>query len=96
MHELDIPADRGYEAEDLLTGQRFLWQGPRNYVELNPQRLPAHILRIRRRPASRRTSNTSSDTRIGESRHFSPKLRSANRQPRQPGVAVTCAQYAPG
>jgi len=49
LGELDIPADRGYEVEDLLTGQRFMWQGPRNYVELNPQRLPGHILRIRRR-----------------------------------------------
>ena len=49
LEELDIPADRGYEAEDLLTGQRFIWQGSRNYVELSPQRLPGHILRIRRR-----------------------------------------------
>jgi starch synthase (maltosyl-transferring) len=49
LDELEIPADRGYEAEDLLTGQRYLWNGPRNYVELNPQRLCGHILKLHRR-----------------------------------------------
>jgi len=49
LQELEIPADRGFEAEDLLTGARYLWNGPRNYVELNPSRIPGHILRIRRR-----------------------------------------------
>jgi starch synthase (maltosyl-transferring) len=49
LAELEIPVDRGYEAEDLLTGARYLWNGPRNYVELNPSRLPGHILRIHRR-----------------------------------------------
>ena len=36
LDELEIPQDRAFEAEDLLTGERYLWQGPRNYVELNP------------------------------------------------------------
>ena len=36
LEELGISADRGFEAEDLLTGERYMWQGPRNYVELNP------------------------------------------------------------
>jgi starch synthase (maltosyl-transferring) len=49
LQELEIPLDRGYEAEDLLTGARYLWNGSRNYVELNPSRLPGHILRIQRR-----------------------------------------------
>jgi starch synthase (maltosyl-transferring) len=49
LDELEIPLDRGYEAEDRLTGARYLWNGPRNYVELNPSRLPGHILRIHRR-----------------------------------------------
>jgi starch synthase (maltosyl-transferring) len=48
LDELQIPQDRAYEAEDLLTGNRFLWHGPRNYVELRPDNLPGHILRIRR------------------------------------------------
>ncbi|MCS7009311.1 MAG: alpha-1,4-glucan--maltose-1-phosphate maltosyltransferase, partial [Chthoniobacterales bacterium] len=37
-----------YQAEDLLTGERYLWSGSRNYVALNPHDRPAHILRIRR------------------------------------------------
>jgi starch synthase (maltosyl-transferring) len=40
LDELKIPLDRGYEAEDLLTGARYLWNGPRNYVELNPAKMP--------------------------------------------------------
>jgi starch synthase (maltosyl-transferring) len=48
IQALGIPPDRGYEAEDLLTGARYLWNGPRNYVELNPTRLPGHILKIHR------------------------------------------------
>jgi starch synthase (maltosyl-transferring) len=47
--ELEIPLDRSYEAEDLLSGERYLWQGPRNYVELNPSQRSGHILRIHRR-----------------------------------------------
>jgi starch synthase (maltosyl-transferring) len=38
-----------YQAHDLLTGARYLWTGPRNYVELNPASVPAHIFRLRRR-----------------------------------------------
>jgi starch synthase (maltosyl-transferring) len=35
---------------DLLADARYLWSGSRNYVELDPQRIPAHIFRIERRP----------------------------------------------
>lgn len=37
-----------FQAHDLLSEGRFLWQGPRNYVELTPESLPAHILCLRR------------------------------------------------
>ena len=49
LGDLEIPGDRGYEAEDLLTGARYLWNGPRNFVELNPAKQPGHILKIHRR-----------------------------------------------
>jgi starch synthase (maltosyl-transferring) len=49
LNELEIPGDRGFEAEDLLSGERYLWQGPRNYVELNPTQRSGHILKIHRR-----------------------------------------------
>jgi starch synthase (maltosyl-transferring) len=34
---------------DVLTGAHFLWQGPRNYVSLDPQRCPAHVMQLRSR-----------------------------------------------
>jgi len=49
LDELQIPADRAFEAEDLLNGERYLWRGPRNYVELNPAQRSGHILCIHRR-----------------------------------------------
>ncbi|MGH7854055.1 MAG: alpha-1,4-glucan--maltose-1-phosphate maltosyltransferase [Candidatus Binatia bacterium] len=49
IETLQLDRDESYQAHDLLTGARFLWHGERNYVELNPQTAPAHILRIRRR-----------------------------------------------
>lgn len=37
-----------FQVHDLVTDARYLWNGPRNYVELNPHSLPAHIFRVRR------------------------------------------------
>jgi starch synthase (maltosyl-transferring) len=48
LDELQIPNDRGYEVEDLLTGTRYIWNGRRNYIELNPSHIPGHILKIHR------------------------------------------------
>jgi starch synthase (maltosyl-transferring) len=38
-----------YQVHDLLTDARYVWRGPRNWVQLDPLRLPAHIFCIRRR-----------------------------------------------
>jgi starch synthase (maltosyl-transferring) len=51
--ELDLEAlaldpERPYQAHDLLSEQRFEWRGPRNFVLLDPNRMPAHVLRLRR------------------------------------------------
>jgi starch synthase (maltosyl-transferring) len=35
-----------YEVHDLLTDQRYIWHGKRNYVALHPGVQPAHILRV--------------------------------------------------
>jgi starch synthase (maltosyl-transferring) len=48
LADLAIPTGRGYEVEDLLTGESYLWQGSRNYLQLGPPRLPGHILKIHR------------------------------------------------
>jgi starch synthase (maltosyl-transferring) len=49
LDHLKIDQNHPYEVSDLLTGARYLWSGPRNYVELNPASLPGHIFRLRRR-----------------------------------------------
>ena len=51
---LGLPETGTYQVHDLLSGQRFLWQGPRNFVSLDPARGPAHIFRIRQRVRSER------------------------------------------
>lgn len=51
---LGLPADAPFQVHDLLSGARYLWQGPRNYVALDPNHSPAHIFRIRRRVRSER------------------------------------------
>ena len=38
-----------YQVQDLLTSARFLWNGARNHVEINPLVAPAHIFIVRRR-----------------------------------------------
>jgi len=43
-----------YQMHDLLSGARHLWHGERNYVELDPHSVPAHIFRVRRRVRSER------------------------------------------
>ena len=54
LTELGVPDDVPYQAHDLLSGARFLWQGARNFVRLDPQASPVHILRLRRRLRSER------------------------------------------
>jgi len=46
--DIGAPADRPYQVHDLLSDAHYLWQGQRNYVELNPHIMPAHIFRVRR------------------------------------------------
>lgn len=46
---LGLETDRTYQVQDLLTSARFLWNGARNYVEINPLVAPAHIFKLRRR-----------------------------------------------
>ncbi len=43
---LGLSANRTFEMFDMLTGNRYLWNGEWNYVELNPMVFPAHIFRI--------------------------------------------------
>ena len=45
LKDLGIDVRHPYRMVDLLTGAKFVWQGSRNYVELRPHEVPAHILR---------------------------------------------------
>ncbi len=46
LAELGLQEYTPYVVEDLLTGARYTWQGPRNYVRLDPQVQPGHLLRL--------------------------------------------------
>ena len=54
LADLGVASDRPYQAHDLLSGARFMWQGARSYVSLDPAHSPAHIFRIRRRVRTER------------------------------------------
>ena len=49
LEEMGIDMRQPYQAHDLLTDARYLWHGKRNYVELDPLTIPAHIFVIRRK-----------------------------------------------
>jgi len=54
LEALGILPQQSYQVHDLLGDARFLWYGARNFVELNPQVVPAHIFRLRRRVRTER------------------------------------------
>ena len=49
LRSLGLPAETTFQMDDLLSGARFLWRGPRNFVSLDPHHTPAHIFRVRKR-----------------------------------------------
>jgi starch synthase (maltosyl-transferring) len=50
LEQLGLDAGRPYELDDLLDGTTYTWEGHRNYVELDPARIPAHLFHVRSRP----------------------------------------------
>jgi starch synthase (maltosyl-transferring) len=54
LADLGVGTEKPYQVHDLLSGARYLWQGARNYVSLDPAHAPAHIFRIRRRVRTER------------------------------------------
>ncbi len=45
---LGLDPDRPYQVHDQLSEQRYQWRGGRNFVMLDPARLPAHVFVLRR------------------------------------------------
>ncbi|MBW3661308.1 MAG: alpha-1,4-glucan--maltose-1-phosphate maltosyltransferase, partial [Gemmatimonadetes bacterium] len=54
LDALGVAAEENYQVHDLLGGTRYLWYGGRNYVELDPHVLPAHVFRVERRVRTER------------------------------------------
>jgi starch synthase (maltosyl-transferring) len=52
IEELNFAADQPYQVHDLLSDQRYIWRGRRNFVMLEPYRAPAHVFRLRKRVRS--------------------------------------------
>ena len=48
IHELGIDPHEAFQVHDLLGGGQYLWSGYRNFVQLDPQTMPAHIFHVRR------------------------------------------------
>jgi starch synthase (maltosyl-transferring) len=46
LEDLGLDVRHPYRVADLLSGERYTWQGSRNYVELRPHETPAHILKV--------------------------------------------------
>jgi starch synthase (maltosyl-transferring) len=58
---IHLPLDRfgldphePFQVHDLLSGAFFLWSGERNFVEIDPGVMPAHIFKLRRKVRSER------------------------------------------
>jgi starch synthase (maltosyl-transferring) len=47
LEELELKPDQPYEVHDLLADATYQWQGPRNYVELDPEKIPAHVFQVK-------------------------------------------------
>jgi starch synthase (maltosyl-transferring) len=49
LESLEIDPRQPFLAHDLLTDDKYIWQGATNYIELDPRVMPAHILRVQKR-----------------------------------------------
>jgi starch synthase (maltosyl-transferring) len=48
LESFGINANDPFQVEDLLTGEKFVWNGRRNFVMLDPHSRPAHVFKVRR------------------------------------------------
>jgi starch synthase (maltosyl-transferring) len=47
--DFDRAPEGSYVVEDLVSAGVYTWSGPRNFVQLNPHTLPAHVFRVTRK-----------------------------------------------
>jgi starch synthase (maltosyl-transferring) len=49
LEDLQIEPSQSFLLHDQLSDDKYIWQERRNYIELDPRVMPAHILRLHRR-----------------------------------------------
>jgi starch synthase (maltosyl-transferring) len=49
LEDLGLDPQQTFQVHELLTDARYLWHGKRNYVQLDPDSVPAQIFRVRPR-----------------------------------------------
>ena len=52
VEALGVDPAHQYQLDDLLTDRHYLWAGSRNFVQLDPAGIPAHVFEVRRRVRS--------------------------------------------
>ncbi len=46
MQKFSLSPDTPFHVHDLLSNEKYIWKGESNFIELNPDKSPAHILKI--------------------------------------------------
>ncbi len=49
VQELSLGEHQPYMVHDLISDDKYMWEGERNFVEINPQLMPGHIFRLRKK-----------------------------------------------
>ena len=49
LKDFGLAPDQPFQVHDLISDARYLWHPETNYIELNPQVMPVHLFRIRKR-----------------------------------------------
>ncbi len=49
LDKFQIPHDQPYMLHDMLTNDKYIWQGQTNFIELNPHIMPAHVMILHRK-----------------------------------------------
>jgi starch synthase (maltosyl-transferring) len=48
LDKFKISSKTSFQVQDLLTGERYIWNGARNFIKLDPSEACAHIFKVRR------------------------------------------------
>ena len=49
LAELGVDPNQPYLVHDLLSDDKYIWHGEKNYIQIDPKIVPAHIFRLRKR-----------------------------------------------